>query len=263
MAISWEGICLRKAIYKIENKINGKLYIGQSVDPKRRFRAHKSRAINNEISPLYCAIRKYGIENFELSILEWTEDYNKREIEIIKKENSIVPNGYNLSHGGDSPPVHYGEDHFRSTITDAQVEIIIDELIKNQLTQNEIGDLFDPPIGQHVITAINNGETHRIDGISYPISKESPYHLSDIQVDEIMWLLQNTRYTVKQIAEYYSVNTSTIKHINTGRNHRSELLSYPLRKLRGEKQVQPVETILAKRSRSVIDKQIETGICAN
>lgn len=35
-----------KAIYKIENKINHKIYIGQSNDPNRRFIEHCKKILN-------------------------------------------------------------------------------------------------------------------------------------------------------------------------------------------------------------------------
>lgn len=61
------------AIYCYTNLINQKKYIGQSVDPNQRFKAHKS-AVHNEASteydaPLHRAMRKYGYENFSYEIL--------------------------------------------------------------------------------------------------------------------------------------------------------------------------------------------------
>ena len=51
-------------IYIFKNKINGKVYIGQSVNIAKRYIKHKF-ACNNIKSkeynyPLYVAIRKYG-----------------------------------------------------------------------------------------------------------------------------------------------------------------------------------------------------------
>ena len=66
---------------------------------------------------------------------------------------------------------------------------------------------------------------------------------------------------MKQIADYFGFNVSTIKAINTGRNHFNPKLCYPLRTFRGRASSQPVETILANRSTSVIDTQMEMGIC--
>lgn len=98
---------IKCGIYIIRNKINGKVYIGQSVDITRRWWEHKSRAfdLNNNCfhKPLYQAFRKYGIENFELNILcECAEEeLNKEEAKYIKQFNSLVPNGYNILESSD------------------------------------------------------------------------------------------------------------------------------------------------------------------
>ena len=94
-------------IYKIENKINGKVYIGQSNNIEKRWSEHIS-ALNNDRhanSYLQRAWKKYGRENFEFSILETmdnTDMLNKREIYWIDYYGShIRVNGYNLTAGGD------------------------------------------------------------------------------------------------------------------------------------------------------------------
>ena len=89
-------------IYQITNLINQKQYIGQSIDITRRWWEHKARAfdINNNCyhKPLYQAFRKYGLENFELIILELCEpqELNEREAYYIEKLHTVVPNGYNI-----------------------------------------------------------------------------------------------------------------------------------------------------------------------
>lgn len=258
MAISWEVNCflytLKKAIYKITNMINNKIYIGQSVDPNHRFISHCSRANNDsDNSPIHTAIKKYGKENFVLDIIEWTEDYNNRERYWIQKLNSLSPFGYNIAKGGEEPPHKYGEQHHKSIITEEQVDIIINELKKGELTEPQIGKLFNPPFNQTLINNINWGITHKRNNETYPIRKNCPYNLTFEQVGDIKWLLQNTLYPCSQIADYYHVNTSTIKHINMGRNYHEDNCDYPLRKQRGKKQLKPVETILAKRSTTTID----------
>lgn len=67
---------------------------------------------------------------------------------------------------------------------------------------------------------------------------------------------------MRDIANHFNVNTSSIKHINVGRNHVDTTLDYPIRKNRGSKFSQPVETILANRSTVAIDTQSEMGICS-
>lgn len=88
-------------IYKITNKINNKIYIGQSVDIKRRWSDEKSRSNNNSlclVSALYSALHKYGVDNFTFEIIEECNEtqLNEREAFWINKFNSIKPNGYNI-----------------------------------------------------------------------------------------------------------------------------------------------------------------------
>lgn len=253
-----------KALYKITNIVNGKAYIGQAIDPKHRFIAHCSRANNDsDNSALHSAIKKYGKDNFKLEILEWSENYNQREKDLIKEHNTKYPNGYNLTDGGEEPPHKYGEDHHKSVVKEYQVDIIIEELKNNELTEPQIGRLFDPPLNQNLIHDINFGITHKRENENYPIRKDCPYNLTDIEVEEIKWLLQYSLFPCWQIAEYYNVNTSSIKHINSGRNYRIDGYEYPIRKFKGKKQSQPVEAILAKRSTDAIDTHLEMGVCAN
>ena len=97
-------------IYKITNKITKKVYIEQSIDIKRRWWEHKSRAFDKQNNcydkPLYRSFRKYGISNFEIEVVcecDCTE-LNEKEIEYITLYNSLVPNGYNILNGTDKLP---------------------------------------------------------------------------------------------------------------------------------------------------------------
>lgn len=83
-------------IYKITNKVNGKIYIGKTVQEfERRCQSHRYKscvAFNN-------AINSYGWDNFEKEefICSLSEDYlSILEEQTIKTFNSIVPNGYNI-----------------------------------------------------------------------------------------------------------------------------------------------------------------------
>ena len=197
-----------------------------------------------------------------MEILEWTDDYNSREKELIIKHKSSVPNGYNIANGGEDPPHRYGEEHHNSVITERQIDVVISELKRGVLTEPEIGRMFNPPINQVLINNINWGITHKRENESYPIRTQCPYNLTQKEVDEIKWLLANSSFPCYQISEYYGVNTSTIKHINSGRNYYDNTISYPIRKTKGSKQSIPVEAILAKRSTDAIDTHLETGVCA-
>lgn len=93
-------------IYKITNKSNGKIYIGQTVRKlDKRIHEHKNAIKYNRKSAISNAINKYGIENFSIETLDIAKNYeelNKKEIFYINKYNSAYPHGYNLRKGGDN-----------------------------------------------------------------------------------------------------------------------------------------------------------------
>ena len=109
MVIPWEVLVCDKGeffmyyIYCYTNKVNGKKYIGQSNNPERRKREHKSRALigtNSDYNmPFYSAIRKYGWESFSFEILLETNNPNEDEVRLIK-EYDTINNGYNVQLGG-------------------------------------------------------------------------------------------------------------------------------------------------------------------
>lgn len=67
-------------IYKIESP-SGRIYIGQSIDIKRRWKEHRKYANRGESSKLYNSMRKHGNESHLWDILELChpDDLNKRE----------------------------------------------------------------------------------------------------------------------------------------------------------------------------------------
>jgi group I intron endonuclease len=107
-------------IYKITNLISKKCYIGETKksNPFIRWNEHKRKIEQGIGCPaLQDAVKKYGIDNFtfEILIICFDEERYKFEIEYIKKYNSIVPNGYNLTQGGEGGGF-YGKKHSQETI---------------------------------------------------------------------------------------------------------------------------------------------------
>ena len=90
-------------IYKITNKINGKIYIGQTTrSVHERWLEHCSNArAHRNNSAIDKAISKYGEDNFDIECLEEVADDKRfeRETEYIKKYSSMVLNGhgYNIA----------------------------------------------------------------------------------------------------------------------------------------------------------------------
>lgn len=92
-------------IYKIQNNINGKVYIGKTLQTiEERFKEHcrSSKQKDKENRPLYRAFNKYGIENFIITQIEECSEkiVNEREKYWIEYYGSFKY-GYNATKGGD------------------------------------------------------------------------------------------------------------------------------------------------------------------
>ena len=102
-------------IYKITNKVNGKVYIGQSTSVRSRWAQHKYAALHNKSDMLiHRAIRKYSISNFTFEVVEECiqEELNEKEQYWIKYYNALdKEKGYNLKIGGDSGGTYYNYEN--------------------------------------------------------------------------------------------------------------------------------------------------------
>lgn len=87
-------------IYKITNKLNGKIYVGKTARTLDERMKEHLRKIETYVER---AIAKYGIDAFDVSVIEECDDekLNEREIYWIAFYNCRRPNGYNLTDGGE------------------------------------------------------------------------------------------------------------------------------------------------------------------
>lgn len=96
-----------KIVYKITNTVNNKCYIGITNDLSNRIKDHIRFSINDYHikSYIHKAIKKYGVENFTVDILEncsSDKELNEKEVYYINFHNSFdSKNGYNLTMGGE------------------------------------------------------------------------------------------------------------------------------------------------------------------
>lgn len=96
-------------VYKITNTLNGKIYIGKTIQAlSTRWSQHKSRGKKgnkkgkSHFFSLYEDMQLMGVENFIIEIIDDTstslEELYKLEVEYIRKYDS-VNKGYNLIYG--------------------------------------------------------------------------------------------------------------------------------------------------------------------
>jgi group I intron endonuclease len=89
-------------IYKCQNKISGKIYIGQTIKSLEERKLSHIIASKKGKSKFYKALQSYGFENFDWSIIDTAntkEELDEKEKYYIVEYNSIK-NGYNMVDGG-------------------------------------------------------------------------------------------------------------------------------------------------------------------
>ena len=126
-------------IYKIENKVNGKIYIGQSNNIQRRFQEHQTKGASSRIL-VDEKIKKYGKDNFTYTVIEETtiDKLNQAEEFWINYFNSIET-GYNCSKGGDQQSI--GENNGKAKLTEQDV-IEIRKAYNNHLKQKDVYEKY-------------------------------------------------------------------------------------------------------------------------
>ena len=148
-------------IYKIENLVNHKVYIGQSIHIERRWIEHCQPSNTSLIGK---AIQEFGKENFSFQILETTDDLNKLnelETQYIKQFNSLFPQGYNKKYE-DAQEHHqflkYSQEEFFN---------IVQDIKNNEMSFKEIADKYNLDLS--MIYYINRGDYHTLSNETYPL----------------------------------------------------------------------------------------------
>ena len=197
-------------IYKITNNINDKIYIGQTIRPLHiRWQEHKKIAnqlSNSKInSPLYCAMRKYGIDNFQIEQLEEipNDNLNERECYWINFYDSYK-NGYNATFGGNGHSSSY------SVVKDKD-EIL--KLWQQGYNITTIGKILchRPEVVRKVLEIDFNYTSEQINQQKYLNNKKSILQI-DIKTNNILYKWDS----VTDAAKYINPNKveSTIIGIN-------------------------------------------------
>lgn len=142
-------------IYKITNKINNKIYIGETTQTiKKRWNQHVSDSLNKTRGynyHIHNAMRKYGIGNFSIEIIEQCSNEARfaREHYYIMYYNSLEPNGYNFlasSTGSVKVPIEAILESWQDKLSAKEIaeklgihkQTVTEHLKANGITQTEI-----------------------------------------------------------------------------------------------------------------------------
>ena len=197
---------IKCGIYKITNVINGKIYIGQSINILNRWIQHRC---SNDNMPIHRAMRKYGVDNFILEILEECDrtELDEREIYWIGYYDGYNDiNCYNATRGGE------GASH-PIKLSDSEVLEII-EYLKQDVPIKEISKYYN--VSDKTISDINCGRSRIQPNQVYPIranpySKQKEYDKQfsesgkEIQKYHSQEILQCDKDTHEIIKEYPSI----------------------------------------------------------
>lgn len=124
-------------IYVITNSVNAKLYVGCTIDAERRWNEHVKESLENRGFYLHRAMRKYGVDKFEMILVERCGSIvlmKKREkFWIAALKTNERDSGYNLTSGGDGTLglKHSDDAKSRRIFSDDEIKEII-SLHRNQ-----------------------------------------------------------------------------------------------------------------------------------
>lgn len=111
-------------IYKIQNKINGQIYIGQTVRSlAARLGEHLKDRKGGRSGLLKKAFDAYGPQSFEISVIDHAPTQsilNEKEKYWISFYGCIFPAGYNLAIGGDSRSGWHHNEESKKKISEHQ-----------------------------------------------------------------------------------------------------------------------------------------------
>lgn len=131
-------------IYKVENKINGKIYIGKTIySLKTRKPCHLSYARSGKNTYFHKALRKYGEENFEWSIL--TETDSELKLNVLEKFYIMTYRKmgilYNMTDGGDGQSGRSPSEETRRKFSELYKGKSISEETKNKISNGNKGKI--------------------------------------------------------------------------------------------------------------------------
>ena len=181
-------------IYKMTNRINGKVYIGQTIEGfDRRYRKDFCKLHDGYLKN---AINKYGIENFEI-IKIFDIAFSKEELDVKEKcwikifNSNNKKYGYNLTEGGQNVSTYANK-------TEEEMKEIKEKISKsNKISQNrpETKALHSKNGKRYWLNLTNEEKIKQIRKHSKPV---------------ICITTNKIFYSAKESSKYYGVNNSDI-----------------------------------------------------
>jgi group I intron endonuclease len=196
-------------IYKIKNKFDNKIYIGQTIqDLEDRWKGHLKK--NSNCRYLKSAFKKYGVDNFEFQLVCITFDncLDDMEIKYIEHYNCLVPNGYNLRLGGNSGK--HNEE------TKRKISEALKNRYKNGMVHPHLGKKPSEETRKKLSEA-KKGKTYNQKSIEKRIITQRIKRNRQIIQFDLQGNKLNSFDSCKEVGEYIGTTTSNICMCLTGK----------------------------------------------
>lgn len=178
-------------IYQIRNKVNGKQYIGQSVNVVKRWREEaKGQGVNDHLRR---AFAKYGLENFSFSVLCECAPTELDELEtlVISETESYKPlKGYNKTFGGDGVRA---TTETKKKISDAHKGKVLTEEHKRKLSERKRG-ANHPYYGKKRPASVGQKVSASKMGKKHPMSEQT-------RLKQIEYRRTHLMYNVRKVVQ--------------------------------------------------------------
>lgn len=225
-------------IYMVNNLINDHKYIGQAKDIYKRFNSHHICEYNNPKNccyetKFYQALRKHGLDNFEVIVLVLCseQELDEKEKFYIAQYNTFH-DGYNSTEGGQSwsPNIHSPEteakrketlaktqalqsqNHPRAKMTNEEVLIVRQRYINGESIDDIYKDYQDRYSNRGTFKRIILGQTYKTVG-NIPTKSQIRHtnaKLTDTQVREIRQKYQKGKISYDALGREYGLSGSCI-----------------------------------------------------
>lgn len=236
-----ESLPQTSGIYLVKNLINGHSYIGQSINIRKRFISHhlvdyKNPNNNCYNTKFYQALRKYGLDNFSVQILELCpqSELDQKEIYYIGRYDTYNQ-GYNSTIGGQEwSTLIYSEEtkqKRKQTLSETQA-LMAENHPRAKMSNEEVLSVRQRYIDGESIDFIytdykeryNNigtfrqiilGKTYKTVGL-IPTKEEIRYSNAKLSADQIREIRNKYsigKYSYAALGREYGVSGSSIRNI--------------------------------------------------
>jgi len=214
-------------VYKITSP-NGKTYIGQSINIKRRFSTYRLNKTNNRQPRLYGSFKKYGVENHIFEIIEYCniEKLNERERYFQELNGATGINSLNCVLQKTDKLDYFTSLETRKKISEKSKGRKHTKETKLKLSLAHSGKKLNSEHKQKIILKLIGRKGHSIPATEVTKQKcklNSSKHLSKIVLDTQTGVFYNS---AKEVSDLYNYKQSTFRCKLNGTNKNNTFFKY-------------------------------------